>query len=166
MRPCRCAEAIEVSDGTLAVSSLSTQEQAQVSGAVGATNTIDSTSPRRTPGYNAATGVWTIAVNSALPTISTNAAIIDGYSQPGASENTLAQGDNAKLAIAINGASLGTIDGLTIGQQGSQVFGLDIENFVDAGVADHGRRATSRSRAASSAPTRRARPPRRTGPAW
>ncbi len=42
-------------------------------------------------------------VNSDLPTINTNAAIIDGYSQPGASKNTLANGDNAKLAIAING---------------------------------------------------------------
>ena len=127
-------EAIEVSNGTLAVSSLSTQEQAQVSGAVGATNTIDFNIPTTDPGYNATTGVWTIAVHSALPTISTNAAIIDGYSQPGATENTLAQGDNAKLAIAINGAGLGTINGLTIGQQGSQVSGLDIENFVDAGV--------------------------------
>src|SRR5450432_2265688 len=33
-------QAIEVSDGTLAVSSLSAQEQAQVSGAVGTSNTI------------------------------------------------------------------------------------------------------------------------------
>ena len=122
-------QAIEVSDGTLAVSSLSTQEQAQVSGAVGATNTIEFNIPTTDSGYNATTGVWTIAVQSALPTISTNAAIIDGYSQPGATENTLAQADNAKLVIAINGPGLGTINGLTIAQQGSQVSGLDIENF-------------------------------------
>ena len=75
-----------------------------MSGAVGPTNTIDFNIPTTDPGYNAATGVWTIAVQSALPTISTNAAIINGYSQPGASKNTLAQGDNAKLTIAINGA--------------------------------------------------------------
>ena len=55
-------EAIEVSDGTLAVSSLSTQEQAQVSGAVGTSNTIGFNIPTTDSGYNAATGVWTIAV--------------------------------------------------------------------------------------------------------
>ena len=85
-------EAIEVSDGTLSVSSLSTQEKAQVSGAVGSTNTIDFNIPTTDPGYNATTGVWTIAVNSDLPVISTNAAIIDGYSQPGAAKNTLGPG--------------------------------------------------------------------------
>ncbi len=56
-------EAIEVSNGTLAVSSLSTQQQAQVSGAVGNTNTIDFNIPKSDPGYNAATGVWTIAAD-------------------------------------------------------------------------------------------------------
>ena len=109
-------EAIEVSNGTLPVSSLSTKEQAQVSGAVGATNTIGFNIPKTDQGYNPATGVWTIAVLSGLPTISTNAAIIDGYSQPGAAKNTLAHGDNAKLAIAIDGAAVGdTARGLTIG---------------------------------------------------
>ena len=90
-------QAIEVSDGILAVSSLSAQEQAQVSGAVGASNTIGFNIPTTDPGYSAATGVWTIAVHSALPTISSNTATINGYTQPGALENTLAQGDNAKL---------------------------------------------------------------------
>ena len=128
-------EAIEVSDGSLAASSLSTQEQAQVSGAVGSTNTIGFNIPTTDPGYDAATGAWTIALKSALPAISTNAAIINGYSQPGASENTLAQADNAKLEIAIRGAeTLGSIDGLTIAQQGSQVFGLDIEDCFGNGV--------------------------------
>src|SRR5262245_46890360 len=127
-------EAIEVSDGTLPVSSLSNQEQAQVSGAVGATNTIDFHIPTTDPGYNPATGVWTIKPQSALPTISTNAVIIDGYTQPGAMKNTLAQGDNAKLTIAIDGADAGTPPGLTIGQQGSQVFGLDFEHFMDQAV--------------------------------
>jgi CSLREA domain-containing protein len=122
-------EAIEVSNGTLPVSSLSTQEQAQVSGAVGNTNTIDFNIPTTDPGYDATTKVWTIAVKSGLPAISTNAAIIDGYSQPGASPNTLAQGDNAVLKIAINGSGAGNTIGLPIGQPGSQVRGLDIENF-------------------------------------
>ncbi len=126
-------EAIEVSNGTLPVSSLSTQEQEQVTGAVGASNTIGFNIPTTDSGYNPATGVWTIAVQSALPTISTNAAIINGYSQTGASKNTLAQGDNARLTIAIDGTTAGS-NGLTIDQQGSQVLGLDIENFYEAGV--------------------------------
>ena len=114
-------EAIEVSNGTLAVSSLSTQAQAQVSGAVESTNTIDFNIPTTDPGYDATTGVWTIALGSGLPVISTNAAIIDGYSQPGAAENMKERGDNAKLAIAISGTGAGTIVGLTIGQAGSEV---------------------------------------------
>src|SRR5580704_2877152 len=55
-------EAIEVSNGTLSVSALSTQEKAQVSGAVGSANTIDFNIPTTDPGYNATTGVWTITV--------------------------------------------------------------------------------------------------------
>src|SRR5262249_10956602 len=74
-------EAIEVSNGTLKVSSLSAQEQARVSGTVGSSNTIDFNIPTTDPGYNATTGVCKIAVQSALPVINTNAAIIDGYSQ-------------------------------------------------------------------------------------
>jgi hypothetical protein len=95
---------------------------------------IDFSIPTSDPGYNPVTNVWTIAVQSALPTISTNAAIINGYSQPGASQNTLSQADNAVLTIAINGAGSGTIDGLAIAQPGSQVSGLDIENFGGAGI--------------------------------
>jgi hypothetical protein len=133
-------QAIEVSDGTLAVSSLSTQEQAQVSGAVGELNLIDFKIPPTDPGYNPATGVWTIAPKSALPAITTNGANIDGYSQPGASQNALNIGDNAKLAIAITGAGLGTVNGLTInsGENTTQVSGLDIENFGGAGVLVQG----------------------------
>ncbi len=130
-------QAIEVSDGTLSVSSLSAQEQAQVSGAVGATNTINFNIPTTDPGYDATTKVWTIAVKSALPAISTNAAIIDGYTQLGASPNTLGQGDNAVLKIALSGAGQGTIDGLTIAQEGSHVSGLDIENFGRAGSSEN-----------------------------
>jgi hypothetical protein len=130
-------EAIEISNGTLAVTSLSPQEAHLVNGTVGSTNTINFDIPKSDHGYDAKTGVWTIAVNSdlgALPAISTNAAIIDGYSQPGASKNTLEQGDNAKLVIALDGGNTTSMNGLTIDQQGSEVFGLDIENFRKAGV--------------------------------
>jgi len=130
-------EAIEVSNGTLPVSSLSTQEQAQVSGPIGSTNTIDFNIPKTDPGYNPATGVWTITPlqsQGQLPTISNNTAIIDGYSQPGASKNTLAVGDNAKLAVAIDGSQSDN-EGLMINQPGTKVLGLDIENFkVSEGV--------------------------------
>ena len=128
-------QAIEISDGTLAVSSLSTQEQAQVSGAVGATNTIDFNIPTTDPGYDATTGVWTIAV------------------QIGDAGDQHERGDHRRLQPAGGDARTrwrrattrcsrsrsterlhGSVNGLTIGQQGSQVLGLDIENFVGAGV--------------------------------
>ena len=51
------------------------------------------------------TGVHTISPTSALPGIS-DAVIIDGYTQPGASLNTLAQSDNAVLLIELSGAAL------------------------------------------------------------
>ncbi len=50
------------------------------------------------------TGVHTISLLSSLPTI-TDPVIIDGYSQPGASPNTLAVGDNAVLLIELDGTS-------------------------------------------------------------
>ena len=127
-------EAIEVSDGTLAVSSLSTQEQAQVSGVVGTINQMEFNIPTTDPGYDPATGVWTIAVHSELPAITTNAAYINGYTQAGGSRNSAAQKDNAKITIAISGAGQGTINGLTIDQPGSQVGGFAIENFGGDGV--------------------------------
>ena len=49
-------------------------------------------------------GVHTITLTSALPNIS-DAVVIDGYTQPGASANTLSTGDNAVILIEINGAT-------------------------------------------------------------
>jgi hypothetical protein len=126
-------QAIEVSDGTLAVSALTTQEQAQISGAVGTSNTIEFNIPKSDSGYDSATGMWTIKLSSGLPAISTNAAIINGYTQTGASQNTLTEGDNAKVAIAINGGNVTSV-GLEIDQPGSEVTGLDIGNFSAEGV--------------------------------
>ena len=48
-------------------------------------------------------GVQTISPASALPAI-TGQVLIDGYTQPGASVNTLAVADNAVLLIELNGA--------------------------------------------------------------
>ena len=75
-------------------------------------------------------GVHTIAPTSALPAIP-DPVIIDGYTQPGASPNTLADGDNAVLLIDLSGAAAGIgVDGLVISAGGSTVRGLIINDFV------------------------------------
>ena len=51
-------------------------------------------------------GVHTISPASALPTI-TDPVVIDGYTQPGASPNTLAVGDDAVLLIDLDGGNAG-----------------------------------------------------------
>ena len=76
--------------------------------------------PTTDPGYNAATGSFLIqplsesvpgALNDfALPPID-KTMIIDGYTQPGASPNTLANGDNAKILIQIDGGKATTPGG-------------------------------------------------------
>lgn len=90
--------------------------------------------------FNAAPNLITFAIPGASPhTISpTNAlpavtmpAIIDGYSQSGASSNTLANGNNAVLRVRLDGASItafGT-DGLTLTGPGNTVRGLAITRF-------------------------------------
>ena len=87
-------------------------------------------------------GVQTISLLSALPTI-TDPVIIDGYTQPGASPNTLANGDNAVLLIELDGANApaGT-DGLLINAGGSTVEGLVINRFAGDGVQITGSGAT------------------------
>src|SRR6266851_4246533 len=56
------------------------------------------------PPTNDTVTVRTITPASALPAIS-RPVIIDGYTQPGTSSNTLANADNAKLLIEITGAN-------------------------------------------------------------
>ena len=53
-------------------------------------------------------GVKTISPTTPLPDI-TEAVIIDGYTQPGASVNTLAVGSNAVLLIELSGSSIGRL---------------------------------------------------------
>src|SRR5688572_2063382 len=58
-------------------------------------------------------GPHTIAPQSALPTLQdTDGALIDGYSQPGASPNTAFAGNNAVLQIVLNGLAAGTANGI------------------------------------------------------
>jgi len=88
------------------------------------TPTITFNIPTTDPNYNAANGTFTI---TPLPTTGNNCPldqtsgqrvcaglpglnygiVLDGYTQPGASPNTLANGDNAVIKIVISGASAG-----------------------------------------------------------
>jgi hypothetical protein len=75
------------------------------------------------------TGPFTISPLSDLPAI-THPTIIDGYSQPGASPNTLSVGDDAKILIQVDGSFAPfSADGLTIAAGGSTVQGLAITHF-------------------------------------
>jgi hypothetical protein len=84
-------------------------------------------------------GVKTINVgatgNGGLPTV-TEQLIINGYSQPGASPNTLARGTNAKLLIELNGTDVTAASGLEIGDggSGSLIKGLVINRFGNEGI--------------------------------
>ena len=89
----------------------------------------------------AGTGPFTISPPVDLPNI-TVPVTINGYSQPGSSVNTLAQGDNAVLQIILNGSNYTVGDGLTtgnglhfdIGSDGSVVRGLVINQWIDNGI--------------------------------
>jgi len=62
---------------------------------------------------------------------------IDGYTQPGASPNTLAKGTNAVLKVELDGINAGFSDGLKIsgGGAGSIIKGLVINNFNGDGIS-------------------------------
>jgi len=79
-------------------------------------------------------GVHTITPLTVLPTI-TQTVTIDGYTQPGASMNTLANGDNAVILIVINGATVeiggNLLAGLTIAASNCVVRGLAINTFYE-----------------------------------
>src|SRR5437763_5634451 len=86
-------------------------------------------------------GIQTIAPLSPLLNI-THPVIIDGYTQPGASANTLAVGDNANLLIELNGASASSVDccvvGLHITAGSSTVKGLVVNRFIGGGIEIEG----------------------------
>src|SRR5262249_44581640 len=70
-----------------------------------------------------------IHVITALPAI-TDTVVIDGYTQPGASANTLAIGDNAVILIELDGSGISAgADGLTINADDTTVRGLNINRF-------------------------------------
>ena len=83
-----------------------------------------------------ATGVHTISPTSPLPQI-TEPVIINGYSQPGSSANTLAKGTNALLTIELEGTKAGSgidANGLSVAAKGTVVKGLVINSFAVSGI--------------------------------
>ncbi len=75
---------------------------------------------------------WSIQPLSALPPI-TDTVVLDGYTQDGASPNTLAVGDNAVLKIVLDG-HLEIGRGLWIQGSNCTVRGLVIDNFTNAPI--------------------------------
>jgi hypothetical protein len=62
--------------------------------------------------------------------------MIDGYSQPGSSPNTLATGNNAVLKVVLNGAGAGAgVNGLTLAATNSTVQGLIINRFDASAIS-------------------------------
>jgi hypothetical protein len=87
-----------------------------------------------------AASVKTVSPTSALPTI-TEQVTINGYTQSGASPNTLATGNNAVLKVQLNGANAGTgpnANGLVIEASNSTVRGLVINRFDSRGIVVEG----------------------------
>ncbi|MGI8956556.1 MAG: beta strand repeat-containing protein, partial [Chthoniobacterales bacterium] len=99
-------------------------------GAAGA-DTINFNIPSSDPNCDPTSHVCTITPASTLPAI-TGPVTIDGYTQPNASANTLAVGDNAVLLIELNGTSANG-SGLSLGGAtgGSTISGLVINRFVN-----------------------------------
>ncbi|MGO9923793.1 MAG: beta strand repeat-containing protein, partial [Isosphaeraceae bacterium] len=90
-------------------------------------NTIDFDIPMSDPGYDSSSGVWTISLLSALPSISVPVTI-DGTSQTGYSTTPVIDLDGTSAGAGADGLSLAA------GSAGSQVLGLMIENFANAGI--------------------------------
>jgi len=72
-----------------------------------------------------ASGVQTIYPDKGLPVIS-ESVNIGGYTQPGASENTLVVGHNAVLLIRLDGSDAGLASGLNVATDDSVVRGLSV----------------------------------------
>jgi hypothetical protein len=89
------------------------------------------------------TGVRTIRPTSPLPAIAIPITL-DGYTQPGASENTLNTGTNAQIRIELDGSLAGGADALNIAASGggnvcagsgTVIRGLAINRFGGAAIA-------------------------------
>ncbi len=114
-------------------------EAIQAANALAGKDTIKFNIPANTdPGCVAATGICTIQPRTALPEI-TAPLSLNGYSQPGASPNTLAVGDEAKLKIVVKGPGFHdetNAVGLSLKTDNSTVKGLALVDFTDLLVVE------------------------------
>ncbi len=90
------------------------------------------------PGCDAASGVCTISPQPDLPDI-TEPVIVDGYTQAGASPNTLSTGSDAALKVELSGeVAGGGANGLRILASNCVVRGLVINRWSNEGVEING----------------------------
>jgi hypothetical protein len=95
-----------------------------------------------TPGYDTIAfaipggGLQTIQPLSPLPDITDPAGVlVDGYSQPGSSLNSLAVGDNAVLMVQLDGSKAGSgASGLTVTGGNTTIQGFVIGHFAADGI--------------------------------
>jgi CSLREA domain-containing protein len=80
--------------------------------------------------------IQTILPISAVPAI-TEAVVIDGYTQPYSSPNSLAVGDNAVIMVELNGDNCGCAQALLV-DAGSTVRGLSISGGFNNGIEVNG----------------------------
>jgi CSLREA domain-containing protein len=115
----------------------------------GGPDTIAFAIPTTDAGYNSTTGAFTIQPPSALPAI-TDPVVIDGYTQAGATANTLLgpcgvgstdstlhpekYGDNTVLKVELDGENAGNAAGLSLAASNSIVQGLVINRFASYGI--------------------------------
>jgi len=79
--------------------------------------------------------VCTIQPASALPSL-LDPVILDGYTQPGSSPNTLAIGDDAVILVEIDGSGLGTLaSAFTIYTNDTVIQGFVINRFTNPGIS-------------------------------
>lgn len=79
--------------------------------------------------------VCTIKPTSSLPTL-TDPVIIDGYTQPGSSPNSLAVGDNAVILVEIDGSGInGAASAFFILTTDTVIKGLVINRFSNPGIS-------------------------------
>ena len=92
--------------------------------------------PPFTVNFNiAGAGPHVIAPASSLPSISCANTTINGYSQPSASANTLASGNNAVLKIILDRPAMSTANtGLVVDADNVTIRGLVISKFTDSGI--------------------------------
>ena len=137
-------EAIEVSNGTLPVSSLSAGAQALISGTFLSSVPNDIVFSLSQPSAPASPVIQKITLNTPLPII-TLPVNIDGYTEEDSYGNapTHTDYDDAKALIHLDGSAIPSLtypstDGLAIQAPNCQVNGMIISGFTNAGISISG----------------------------